>query len=97
MTIRTKTMTVRFDRAFSVKGTGEWYPAGAYEVLIDEEAIDSMTVVAWRRVAATILVHADGVTQSIQIQPAELDALLRHDTRIGATSSASVQQQRSTS
>ncbi len=76
MTFRTKTATVTFDDAFNVKATGESYPAGRYDVRTDEEAIDSMTVVAWRRVATAILVTAGGVTQAVSIEPAELDALI---------------------
>jgi hypothetical protein len=79
MTVRSHSTMVSIDKPFKLAGADGAYPAGQYEVLTDEEAIDSMTMVAWRRIATTILLRANGVTQSVRIEPAELDALLRND------------------
>ena len=79
MAVRSHSMMVSIDKPFAVAGADGAYPAGRYEVITDEEAIDSMTMIAWRRIATTILLRANGVTQSVRIEPAELEALLRTD------------------
>lgn len=79
MTVRTRTATVSIDKPFRLSGADGTYPAGRYEVVTDYETVDSMTIVAWRRIATTMILHANGVTQSVRIEPAELDALLRND------------------
>lgn len=79
MTVRTHLTVVTFNSPFRLEGADGTYPAGRYEVVTDEEAIDSMTMVAWRRIATTILLRTNGVTQSVRIEPAELDGLLRND------------------
>jgi len=76
---RTRTTTVTFARPFALAGADHRYPAGAYEVQTDEETIDTLSFVAWRRVATTILVHADGATQAVRVEPADLDALRSRD------------------
>jgi hypothetical protein len=53
----------------------------------DEETIDSLSRLAWRRVATTIEVHANGETKILTIGPAELDELVRCDNAEVARSS----------
>ena len=79
MTLRSKTTTVRFNQPFALSGGDGPLPAGSYEVVTDEEQLEVMSAIAWRRVASTMLVSAGGVTQSIPLQSGELDALLWAD------------------
>ena len=54
MTIRTTRKTVTFARPFSLGGVDGVQPPGSYDIDTDEEQIDSLTHLAWRRVATTI-------------------------------------------
>jgi hypothetical protein len=79
MTTRTMTTSVTFSRPFAISGVDGLCPAGSYRVETDEELIDSMSSVAWRRVATAIHVHANGATMVLAISPAELEMLLQQD------------------
>jgi hypothetical protein len=54
MTIRTTRTTVTFKHPFSLKGVDGMLPAGDYRVLTDEELIDGLSFLAYRRVATMI-------------------------------------------
>jgi hypothetical protein len=54
MTLRTTRTTVTFRHPFSLKGTDGMLPAGDYRVLTDEELIDGLSFLAYRRVATLI-------------------------------------------
>jgi hypothetical protein len=77
--MRITVKTVRFTQPFHLNGIEEVQPAGDYEVTTDDEQIDSMTRVAWRRVATTILISRSGVTRSYPIDPIDLEATLMRD------------------
>jgi hypothetical protein len=47
---------VRFVRPFSLKGAERSFPAGAYRVITDEELIEGISLLAYRRVSTMILV-----------------------------------------
>ena len=83
MTSRTTRTVVRFSSAFRLPGFNEPQPAGEYSVDHDEEAIDEVSRLAWRRVAAFIHLPAIGsrspTRQMVPINPADLDAALQHD------------------
>ena len=82
MTIRTTEKTVRFVRPFSLKGAERSFPAGAYRVITDEELIEGISLLAYRRVSTMILVpgglHGSSV-EMLSIDPADLDAAQRRD------------------
>ena len=82
MTIRTNEKTVRFVRPFSLKGAERSFPAGAYRVTTDEELIEGISLLAYRRVSTMILVpgglHGSSV-EMLSIDPADLDAAQRRD------------------
>ena len=82
MTIRTNEKTVRFVRPFSLKGVERSFPAGAYRVITDEELIDGISLLAYRRVSTMILVpgglHGSSV-EMLSIDPADIDAAQRRD------------------
>lgn len=80
MTIRTTTKSVSFQRPFAMKGSDHLYPAGAYEVVTDEELIDGLSFLAYRRVSTMMFVPTAGGSsiEMITIDPADLaDAQLR--------------------
>ena len=82
MTIRTTEKTVRFVRPFSLKGAERSFPARAYRVTTDEELIEGISLLAYRRVSTMILVpgglHGSSV-EMLSIDPADLDAAQRRD------------------
>ncbi|HEX8168642.1 MAG TPA: hypothetical protein VF601_23010 [Beijerinckiaceae bacterium] len=83
MTLRTRRETVVFAQPFTVDGVDGAQPAGAYTVETDEEAIEGLSFLAWRRVATVIVLpvrHGGrGSFQSVPVDPRVLEA-----ARIGA-------------
>ena len=60
MTIRSRREAVIFKHPFRIRGIDRLLPAGAYEVVTDEEAIEGLSFEAFRRVATMIKVPAEG-------------------------------------
>jgi hypothetical protein len=54
MSLRTTSKTVTFARPFSLDGLDETQPAGSYTVQTDEEPIEGLSFLAFRRVATVI-------------------------------------------
>ena len=83
MTTRTTQTVARFSSPFLLPGFDAPQPAGDYHVDEDEEAIEGISRLAWRRVGAFIHLPAIGATDSTQqmvpINPADLDAALEKD------------------
>ena len=79
MTSRTTRKTVTFMRPFVLSGVDGTQLPGAYDVDTDEQSIDSLSILAYRRIATSIHVHRDGGTQVFPIDPVELDAALMRD------------------
>lgn len=79
MTNRTTRMTVTFARQFVLSGLDGVQSPGAYEVITDEESLDSMSIVAYRRIATFIVIHRNGDTQVFRIDPVELDTAITRD------------------
>lgn len=83
MTTRTTQTVVRFSSAFLLPGFDAPQPAGDYRVDQDEEPIDGLSWLAWRRVAAFI--HLPAITlpgpnqQMVPINMTELDAAIAKD------------------
>ena len=67
MTIRSRRETVTFRHPFRIHGIERMLPAGAYQVIADEERIDSDIVSAWRRVGTSIIVPVEGVLGSVEM------------------------------
>jgi len=55
---RSRRETVTFKHAFRIKGIDRQLPAGAYEVVTDEEMIEGLSFPCYRRVATMITVPA---------------------------------------
>ncbi|MBN9043433.1 MAG: hypothetical protein BGP05_10630 [Rhizobiales bacterium 62-47] len=67
MTIRSRRETVTFRHPFRICGIERRLPADAYEVITDEETIESLTFAAYRRIATMIMVPAEGVRDSMEM------------------------------
>jgi len=83
MTTRTRERTVSFRNSFLLKGVDRSLPAGDYRVTTDEELIESLSFPVYRRVVTMIFVPAQaqrGTIEMVTIDPADLEAALRHDT-----------------
>jgi hypothetical protein len=83
MSLRTTSKTISFARPFSLDGLDETQPAGSYTVQTDEEPIEGLSFLAYRRVATVIflpLTHGGaGSFQAIPVAPDALDAALARD------------------
>jgi hypothetical protein len=58
MTIRTTTTTVTFRRPFLLKGAEHTAPAGDYRVITDEELLEGVSFLAYRRIMTAIILPA---------------------------------------
>jgi hypothetical protein len=58
MTIRSRRETVTFKHPFQIRGIDRLLPAGAYEVVTDEEMIEGLSFASYRRIATMIMVPA---------------------------------------
>jgi len=61
MTIRSRRETITFRHPFHIRGIARELPAGAYEVVTDEETIEGLSFAAYRRIATMITVPSEGV------------------------------------
>lgn len=83
MTSRTTQTVVRFSSPFRLPGFDMAQPAGEYRVDYDEELIDGVSRLAWRRVGAFI--HLPAITtqsstqQMMPIQLSDLENALEKD------------------
>lgn len=87
MTTRITKQNVTFSRPFLLPTLGEEQPAGSYLIEIDEELIQSLSFIAYRRVRTTIYLHAAGdanITGAATIDARELEAALAADKLIDA-------------
>ena len=58
MLTRTKRYAVTFGHAFTLEGIERSLPAGAYEVVSDEELIEGLSFPVYRRVSTQIMLPA---------------------------------------
>jgi len=83
MTIRSRREVVTFQHPFQIRGIDRELPAGAYEVITDEEAIEGLSFAAFRRVATMIIVPAQGsrglATEMVSIGSVDLADAQRID------------------
>lgn len=88
MTIRVTTMTVTFNHPFFLDEIEGTLPAGAYRVETEEETLDSLSFVAYRRISTHIFVpvaaSTDGRLQMCAIHPNGLAAALSKDKAVQA-------------
>ncbi|MCK1740228.1 hypothetical protein IVA80_04965 [Bradyrhizobium sp. 139] len=67
MSIRSRRETITFKHPFHIRGIARELPAGAYEVVTDEEMIDGLSFASYRRVATMITVPAEGVRGAMEM------------------------------
>jgi hypothetical protein len=75
--MRTTRETVTFDHPFSLCAVDGVQPAGTYTVETDEDLIEGVSFLAYRRVATTIYLPlrcgGPGSLQAVRVDPRELD------------------------
>lgn len=83
MTMRTTKKTVTFTRPFTLKGVDEELPAGVYAVETDEERVENISFLAYRRLSTLLYVPGKPgdrvLSRMLTIDPDELDAALTRD------------------
>ena len=86
MTIRSRRETVIFKHPFQIRGIDRRLPAGAYEVITDEEMIEGLSFPSFRRVATMIVVPVAAshglATEMISIGSVDLSDAQRIDASI---------------
>jgi len=84
MTTRTTPSIAVFNDVFSLRGIDGDLPAGRYQIETEEELIESLSFVAFRRVETTIALPAIGsaslMRQVVAIDPVDLAAALVRDS-----------------
>ena len=82
---RTTRKTVTFRRPFSMSAIDKVQPSGTYTVDTDEELIDGLSFLAYRRVATLLrlpsISRRGGVTEIVTVDPSELEAALKNDAQ----------------
>ncbi|MBC2860353.1 hypothetical protein [Stappia sp. 28M-7] len=85
MTTRTTQSIVRFQTAFLLPDFVEPQPPGDYQVDRDEELIEGLSWIAWKRVGTFIHLPAIGVRTAIRqlvpIDPAQIDAVTEKENQ----------------
>jgi hypothetical protein len=97
MSTRTSRRTVTFRRPFSMQGIGRDLPAGAYEIVTDEELIEGLSFPVYRRLATMMLVPAlssRSAVEMVTIEPADLSAAIEQDASAGEADAGSTMVQR---
>jgi hypothetical protein len=83
MTMRSRRETITFKHPFRIKGIDRLLPAGAYEVITDEEMIEGLSFAVFRRVATMIMVSAaaprSSTMEMVSISPIDLADAQRID------------------
>jgi len=81
--MRTTRSTLSFRSAFKLPELDEAQPAGDYILETDEETIDTMSRLAWRRVATFLSIpsvaRARNFIERVSVDPAGLDAAVLKD------------------
>ena len=79
MQTRTQSKEVIFARAFILDGMDALQPAGAYRVDTDEEMLETLSGVAWRRVRTVLRIERSGRVEYLPVDPDCLDKALSRD------------------
>ncbi len=79
MSTRSNKSMVTFCRPFTLSGSPDKFPAGDYEVLVEEELLQGLSFLAYRKTATYLVIARQGRTEMHQLSSEELEALLSHD------------------
>ena len=78
MTTRTTTKIVAFKSAFQLPGWEVAWPAGSYEVITDQEQLDT-SFAAFRRIETRIVLRHGAETRYVTVAPLDLEYALARD------------------
>ena len=67
MTIRSRRESITFRHPFRIKGIDRLLPAGAYEVITDEEMIEGLSFASFRRIATMIMVPVAALGSTMEM------------------------------
>lgn len=79
MATRTSSKTVVFRRPFILDGMSAVQPAGTYAVDTEEEELDLVSVVPWRRVQTVMRLIGTNGTEYFPVSPEQLHEALMRD------------------
>ena len=79
MTMRSRRETITFRHPFRIRGVDRLLPAGAYEVITDEEMIEGLSFASYRRVATMIMAPRGSSMEMISIGAVDLADAQRID------------------
>ena len=81
MTMRTTNKTITFHQPFRLEGVDGVLPPADYRVVTDEEIIEGLSFLAYRRVATCIFVPAPfgSAVEMVSIDPADLETAQAED------------------
>jgi hypothetical protein len=83
--VRTTETTITFRRPFTLSALDKAQPAGTYRVVTEEEEIDGLSFVAFRRTATLLhlpaLATASATQQVVTVDPLEWTAIVEADGR----------------
>lgn len=81
--MRTTRIKVEFRKPFTLPGFDGPQPAGTYSIAIDEEPVEELSFLAYRRTAAWIDIVDPraplGSSECVRVDPQALDAALQRD------------------
>jgi hypothetical protein len=89
MESRTTSKLVTFRKPFTLSGLEGIQPPGTYTVLMEEEMLDTLSLVGWRQTGCVIILHRDGGEEHAAIDPQELREALVQDGGQGTDPPAS--------
>jgi hypothetical protein len=81
MITRSERKVVTFKRPFFLASVGRELPAGEYEVVTDQELIESLSFPVYRRTGTTMVVPAEGsrAVEMQKVDPQQLEKALLAD------------------
>ena len=84
MNSRSTRSTVKFFHPFTLKGHSEILPAGDYDILVEEELLQDMNFLGYRKTATYLIVAGKGRTVMREISGKDLEAVLDRDRAANA-------------
>lgn len=79
MTTRSTIAEVTFTRRFRLPEMDRDYPPGTYQIEVDEEPLDVVSTIAYRRTGTRIRLSRAGATELLTINAGNLRAALTED------------------
>lgn len=84
MTIRTSSKFVVFKHPFTIGALSELQPAGSYQIDTDEELIEGLSFIAYKRILTIIHLHSrnklKNITRALTVSARDLETALKKDS-----------------